>query len=154
MLLITLRNSVIFACGLLVFCVPCISGLSAQEIGDRVVVTASFETLITNKKVDKVFEGNVHTITASEGKWRMLSDVKGWILVERLMNLDMAQKHFSKRISDNDKDFIAYAHRGMIFHEKEEYPKAFADLNQSLTCLLYTSPSPRDRQKSRMPSSA
>ena len=24
----------------------------------------------------------------------------------------------------------------------------------SLTCLLYTSPSPRDRQKSRMPSSA
>ena len=26
--------------------------------------------------------------------------------------------------------------------------------NQYLTCLLYTSPSPRDRQKSRMPSSA
>ena len=25
---------------------------------------------------------------------------------------------------------------------------------QSKTCLLYTSPSPRDRQKSRMPSSA
>ena len=25
---------------------------------------------------------------------------------------------------------------------------------QSITCLLYTSPSPRDRQKSRMPSSA
>ena len=25
---------------------------------------------------------------------------------------------------------------------------------QGLTCLLYTSPSPRDRQKSRMPSSA
>ena len=27
-------------------------------------------------------------------------------------------------------------------------------LNKSNTCLLYTSPSPRDRQKSRMPSSA
>ena len=26
--------------------------------------------------------------------------------------------------------------------------------NQGVTCLLYTSPSPRDRQKSRMPSSA
>ena len=26
--------------------------------------------------------------------------------------------------------------------------------NQFITCLLYTSPSPRDRQKSRMPSSA
>ena len=29
-----------------------------------------------------------------------------------------------------------------------------ANLHQALICLLYTSPSPRDRQKSRMPSSA
>ena len=28
------------------------------------------------------------------------------------------------------------------------------DNGQEMTCLLYTSPSPRDRQKSRMPSSA
>ena len=28
------------------------------------------------------------------------------------------------------------------------------ELSQIMTCLLYTSPSPRDRQKSRMPSSA
>ena len=28
------------------------------------------------------------------------------------------------------------------------------DAAQGITCLLYTSPSPRDRQKSRMPSSA
>ena len=28
------------------------------------------------------------------------------------------------------------------------------DVNRGVTCLLYTSPSPRDRQKSRMPSSA
>ena len=32
-----------------------------------------------------------------------------------------------------------------------EYDKYTAE---SLSCLLYTSPSPRDRQKSRMPSSA
>ena len=29
-----------------------------------------------------------------------------------------------------------------------------ADINQESTCLLYTSPSPRDRTRSRMPSSA
>ena len=29
-----------------------------------------------------------------------------------------------------------------------------SEINGSKTCLLYTSPSPRDRQKSRMPSSA
>ena len=28
------------------------------------------------------------------------------------------------------------------------------EVGDSITCLLYTSPSPRDRQKSRMPSSA
>ena len=31
---------------------------------------------------------------------------------------------------------------------------AFCNLDQNMDCLLYTSPSPRDRQKSRMPSSA
>ena len=30
----------------------------------------------------------------------------------------------------------------------------FHDFNDPYNCLLYTSPSPRDRQKSRMPSSA
>ena len=35
---------------------------------------------------------------------------------------------------------------GVIFHEACGHPLE--------TCLLYTSPSPRDRQKSRMPSSA
>ena len=32
--------------------------------------------------------------------------------------------------------------------------KAYVGNEYSTTCLLYTSPSPRDRQKSRMPSSA
>ena len=36
--------------------------------------------------------------------------------------------------------------------KKEEKPKGF--LGKLKDCLLYTSPSPRDRQKSRMPSSA
>ena len=33
-------------------------------------------------------------------------------------------------------------------------PVVFKDIAQFFSCLLYTSPSPRDRQKSRMPSSA
>ena len=40
------------------------------------------------------------------------------------------------------KDFILYAHDDFYFCPKWDL------------CLLYTSPSPRDRQKSRMPSSA
>ena len=34
------------------------------------------------------------------------------------------------------------------------YSSDFTITDQYYTCLLYTSPSPRDRQKSRMPSSA
>ena len=35
-----------------------------------------------------------------------------------------------------------------------ELPKNSNSIAQAYACLLYTSPSPRDRQKSRMPSSA
>ena len=35
-----------------------------------------------------------------------------------------------------------------------DYHKFSSELRSLCTCLLYTSPSPRDRQKSRMPSSA
>ena len=33
-------------------------------------------------------------------------------------------------------------------------PESFNDFKEELGCLLYTSPSPRDRTRSRMPSSA
>ena len=36
----------------------------------------------------------------------------------------------------------------------EDYQRGELDFDAYTTCLLYTSPSPRDRQKSRMPSSA
>ena len=36
----------------------------------------------------------------------------------------------------------------------QDYGEIEGELTSSIGCLLYTSPSPRDRQKSRMPSSA
>ena len=36
----------------------------------------------------------------------------------------------------------------------KEVDKSFENERETKLCLLYTSPSPRDRQKSRMPSSA
>ena len=52
------------------------------------------------------------------------------------------------------KEFEAASGHSMSF-EFIPWPN-FADrmLNELNSCLLYTSPSPRDRQKSRMPSSA
>ena len=43
----------------------------------------------------------------------------------------------------------------LMFKAAEEHPGAIClQGDREYTCLLYTSPSPRDRQKSRMPSSA
>ena len=39
-------------------------------------------------------------------------------------------------------------------HFIEQYEGFYKELLKNIGCLLYTSPSPRDRQKSRMPSSA
>ena len=40
------------------------------------------------------------------------------------------------------------------FPEKKEVAEQGDEIFVNWNCLLYTSPSPRDRQKSRMPSSA
>ena len=43
--------------------------------------------------------------------------------------------------------------KGFVFYTNYESNKG-KDIYSNKNCLLYTSPSPRDRQKSRMPSSA
>ena len=43
---------------------------------------------------------------------------------------------------------------GEIVAKPFEVPHTSSGFHQLVDCLLYTSPSPRDRQKSRMPSSA
>ena len=44
--------------------------------------------------------------------------------------------------------------QGRLPRSMRLWVEAVLELERPLTCLLYTSPSPRDRQKSRMPSSA
>ena len=53
-------------------------------------------------------------------------------------------------------DFLASdpARNIRVLCEMTEPGLRFAEQEVEDTCLLYTSPSPRDRQKSRMPSSA
>ena len=46
------------------------------------------------------------------------------------------------------------ASRLKLFHPKLAAGLRYKMAFENITCLLYTSPSPRDRQKSRMPSSA
>ena len=47
------------------------------------------------------------------------------------------------------------APQGAVFDAEEQSKyREFKEARRGAACLLYTSPSPRDRQKSRMPSSA
>ena len=70
---------------------------------------------------------------------------------------------------DTDKSSNLFTLRGEIYSTANKNEEAFADFKQAIqitpsiaknyrglmyTCLLYTSPSPRDRTRSRMPSSA
>ena len=60
-------------------------------------------------------------------------------------------------LHDSEKDFIK-RHIGTSEEEQSKMLKVlgYTSLDEliSKTCLLYTSPSPRDRTRSRMPSSA
>ena len=50
---------------------------------------------------------------------------------------------------------VLLPHTRWLLQPIEQKPdQTLVEIRQSLICLLYTSPSPRDRQKSRMPSSA
>ena len=53
------------------------------------------------------------------------------------------------------KEFQIVDTGGLVFEDDSEFlPEIRTQVFLALDCLLYTSPSPRDRQKSRMPSSA
>ena len=56
---------------------------------------------------------------------------------------------------DTNSDFLQWFHFRMTGAKNTECTFRLTNAaNAAYTCLLYTSPSPRDRQKSRMPSSA
>ena len=55
--------------------------------------------------------------------------------------------------------FRIHTRDGLVFESQSDADSVldilgWGDLDSLYSCLLYTSPSPRDRQKSRMPSSA
>ena len=58
---------------------------------------------------------------------------------------------------DKKNILIVTDERGIEYFKEKDFETIvypFVSSRKGITCLLYTSPSPRDRQKSRMPSSA
>jgi len=104
----------------------------AQTPGQRVVVTANVDTKIYKDNVDKVYTGDIHTVIAVEGKWCALSRVKGWLPARYVISLKSAMQLYEKRIQDDKNDSDAFAFRGMLYYELDDYDKADADFTQSL----------------------
>ena len=75
--------------------------------------------------------------------------------MERHIDFERYQKFVDAVTSDASTDFVALSDRLVALDEKganiERLLTAGVGIN---ACLLYTSPSPRDRTRSRMPSSA
>ncbi len=108
----------------------------SQQMGDRISVTVSTATKVRDAVVDQVYEGEIHTVAAVQklgrNDWCSLEGVKGWMPLQNVMHLESAKKHFSNRISKNQNDFTALAHRGMIHYEQGDFNRAYQDLDASL----------------------
>jgi tetratricopeptide (TPR) repeat protein len=108
------------------------SSIQAQDPGERVVVTAPFETKIGDKKVDAVYSGDIHTVLAVDGKWAALDGVRGWVARQNVMSLPSAKKFYEARIKKNVRDYDAIASLGMIQYEQGDYVAAFTQLNEAI----------------------
>ena len=69
---------------------------------------------------------------------------------------DLTYKRFIKSLIDKNYAVHAYKYTPQFDHQELAMRawKDFKSCQRSLSCLLYTSPSPRDKRQSRMPSSA
>ena len=72
-----------------------------------------------------------------------------WIYTDN--ELEQLLNEISKQKLKSKDNYLALASRVVLY---DDWCTSYILVLQYVDCLLYTSPSPRDRQKSRMPSSA
>ena len=94
-----------------------------------------------------VFEGE----RAYNGKIFKSAEIVGIKIPYTETEINLAKDELIKKMNFTDCYVRPIAWRGS---QQMGLSTSKADINVAIACLLYTSPSPRDRQKSRMPSSA
>ena len=136
-----------FAIGLVMFSVIGYAGLSMFDFAssgygvdrDNIRLAPDFEVETVNRSVEE-------SQYVDENGWFQLSDHRGKVVVVDFMAIDCANCH------------LVQAHLENKIDEWRDYDGDYEIIIVSVgmwySCLLYTSPSPRDRTRSRMPSSA
>ena len=97
-----------------------------------------------------------------ENAFRRMQDVERDRVTLKTENAVLTEKYHTARQELDDLKLRQATHFNEKLHEieaqnkanKEELKRKEGQIIELNNCLLYTSPSPRDRQKSRMPSSA
>ena len=74
------------------------------------------------------------------------------VITTNAMRTNLGSGVYTVTIRDNDPNTTCKT--SVVFVMQDNVPGATITFTDTTHCLLYTSPSPRDRQKSRMPSSA
>ena len=112
------------------------------------MATSIYDVLAGQKAID-VFNEGVYPTGDPETRGGMYSRAKGYGGLAQLANLYLEMAGLPPTQENYNMAFRALG-AGAPVPVVEELPEG----KSAMVCLLYTSPSPRDRQKSRMPSSA
>ena len=93
---------------------------------------------------------------STNGKYEITADMKEFMKDFCAGYADMEENAKEIRKVFDDTGYLIDTHTGVAAAVYEQYKAKTGDTTKTViaSCLLYTSPSPRDRQKSRMPSSA
>jgi uncharacterized protein (DUF608 family) len=106
------------------------------------------EALLVAKTVDERYRKNGLYFDHQEFGGHYLRPMSAWGILNGMLGLTLKNNNyqFSPCLPKDVFQVLFASNMGTAFFSKQ--------LNEYKICLLYTSPSPRDRQKSRMPSSA
>ena len=100
-------------------------------------------------------EKDRQSILAMAGNYKVRFDMRETVSLQpgyEPLGPKLSGGYEAVRVVEDRGDFISLQH--ILVVEDDGKPAIVKHWRQDWTCLLYTSPSPRDRQKSRMPSSA
>ena len=117
------------------------------KIDNNIINTPKFVTNYVTKKREIIFqdEKNQLFLISIDGELIWKKDIEAKIIGE-IVQVDLYKNGRLQYAFNTTEDF-------QIIDKNSNVVKKVKNKNK-LGCLLYTSPSPRDRQKSRMPSSA
>ena len=104
-------------------------------------------------------DGQMSGIGMIDKDWNPVARYDSWLDTRCEPYIRLMQRKAGKEVLKKTGCPPTYAHGPKILWWKEECPEVFKKVAKFIVpgcyvCLLYTSPSPRDRQRSRMPSSA